>query len=180
MSDVIILDRDGVINHDSDDYIKSPEEWIPIDGSIDAIAALKHAGYRVAVATNQSGLGRGYFDLATLEAMHEKLHGLLAEHGVEIDGIFYCPHAPDDHCDCRKPKPGLLHLIRDAFDIDLEDTFFIGDSISDLKAARSVGARPVLVRTGKGERTLAKLDSNDMVPVYDDLQTFTREFLSHA
>ena len=180
MSDLIILDRDGVINHDSDDYIKSPEEWIPIDGSLDAIAALKRAGYRIAVASNQSGLARGYFDQATLDAMHDKLHALLAERGVDVDGIFYCPHGPDDHCDCRKPKPGLLHQIRDAFDIALADTVFVGDSIGDLQAARSVGARPVLVRTGKGERTLARLDPADDVAVYDDLRAFSRELLDHA
>jgi len=180
MSDVIILDRDGVINHDSDDYIKSPDEWIPIDGSLDAIAALIQAGYRIAVATNQSGLARGYFDIATLDAMHDKLHGLLAQRGVRIDGIFYCPHGPDDHCDCRKPKPGLLYQIRDKLDIDLVDTLFVGDSMGDVQAARTVGARPVLVRTGKGERTLAKLGDHPDLPVYDDLESFTRELLSHA
>jgi D-glycero-D-manno-heptose 1,7-bisphosphate phosphatase len=180
MSDVIILDRDGVINHDSDDYIKSPDEWIPIDGSLDAIASLKRAGYRIAVATNQSGLARGYFDLTALNAMHDKLHGLLAQRGVHIDGIFYCPHGPDDHCDCRKPKPGLLYQIRDALDIDLDDTVFVGDSMGDVQAARLVGAQPVLLRTGKGERTLAKLGNNPDLPVYDDLESFTREFLSHA
>lgn len=166
---LVILDRDGVINEDSDDYIKSPEEYIPIPGSLEAIARLKQAGYTVVVATNQSGLGRGYFDQNTLEAMHEKLRKMLAEVNGSVDGIFYCPHTPADNCDCRKPRPGLYHQIASHFDVSLTDVPVIGDSLRDLESARAVGAKPILVRTGKGLRTLEAGKSLEDVPVYDDL-----------
>lgn len=174
---LIILDRDGVINQDSDDYIKSPEEFIPLPGSLEAIARLHRAGYTIAVATNQSGIARGYFDLDTLNLMHEKLHQLLAACGGQIDGIFYCPHAPDDDCECRKPKPGLLLDIKARFDTVMQDVPAVGDSLRDLQAARSVGARPVLVRTGKGERTIAQAEGLEGVAVYDDLAAFVDELL---
>lgn len=166
---LIILDRDGVINEDSDDYIKSPEEYVPIPGSLEAIARLKKAGYTVAVASNQSGIGRGYFDLDALNAMHDKLKRLLAEVQGSVDGIFYCPHTPEDHCDCRKPAPGLYHQISQQFHVDLAGVPVIGDSLRDLEAARAVGAQPILVRTGKGKRTLAAAHGLEDVPVYDDL-----------
>ena len=167
---LVILDRDGVINRDSDQYIKSPEEWVPIPGSLEAIARLNHAGFLVAVATNQSGLARGLFDLDTLNAMHAKMRAQLARAGGHIDGIFFCPHGPDDDCDCRKPNPGLYQRIGTRCAIDLRGVPIIGDSLRDLEAAERVGARPILVRTGKGERTLSKLaaSSND-IEVYDDL-----------
>lgn len=166
---LIILDRDGVINEDSDDYIKSPDEYIPIPGSLEAIARLNQAGYTVVVATNQSGIGRGYFDLPTLEAMHDKLRSLLAAVHGRIDGIFYCPHTPDDQCECRKPRPGLYQQIASHFGISLAGVPVIGDSLRDIDAARAVGAKPVLVRTGKGLRTLQSGEGLDDIPVYDDL-----------
>lgn len=150
---LIILDRDGVINHDSDDYIKTPAEWIPIDGSIEAIARLHKSGWTVAVATNQSGLARGYYDRATLDAMHDKLRALLAEQQAQIGLIAYCPHGPEDDCQCRKPKTGLLEQISQHYQQPLTGTWFVGDSLRDLQAAVRVQAVPVLVKTGKGAQT---------------------------
>ena len=168
---LIILDRDGVINEDSDDYIKSPDEWVPIPGSLDAISRLNHAGYAVAVALNQSGIARGYFDLETLSAIHNKMEDMLSQIGGRIDALFFCPHGPKDGCDCRKPKPGLLTEIGNRFQTGLKDVMFVGDTVSDVKAAEAAGATPVLVRTGKGEQTLNKLSEKGMdhIPVYDDL-----------
>lgn len=166
---LVILDRDGVINEDSDDYIRTPEEYIPIPGSLEAIARLKKAGFTVVVATNQSGIGRGYFDIDTLNAMHDKLNQLLAEVGGSVDGFFYCPHAPEDHCDCRKPAPGLYQQISQQFNTELTGVPVIGDSLRDIEAAWVVGASPILVRTGKGSRTLATSEGLDDVPVYEDL-----------
>lgn len=166
---LVILDRDGVINQDSDDYIKSPEEWIPLPGSLEAIARLNQAGFTVAVATNQSGIGRGLYDLETLEAIHAKLHGLLAEQDGHIDGIFFCPHTPEEHCDCRKPAPGLLQQISEHFGVALLGVPMVGDALRDLQAARAVGASPMLVRTGKGMRTLEQGEDLEDVPVFDDL-----------
>jgi D-glycero-D-manno-heptose 1,7-bisphosphate phosphatase len=166
---LVILDRDGVINEDSDDFIKSPDEFIPLPGSLEAIARLKQAGYLVAVATNQSGISRGYLDLDTLNAMHDKLKNLLNELGASVDGIFYCPHGPDDGCECRKPKPGLYHQISQQFKMPLEGMPVIGDSLRDLEAARAVGAKPILVRTGKGLRTLEAGKGLEDVPVYENL-----------
>lgn len=165
---LVILDRDGVINHDSDDYIKSAEEWIPIDGSIEAIARLNQAGYNIAVASNQSGIARGYFTISSLNAMHEKMHEYVQLAGGHIDGVFFCPHAPSDQCDCRKPEPGLLYEIADRFSVSLDNVFFIGDSMSDINAAKNANARPLLVRTGKGQITENKLTDNS-VPVFNDL-----------
>ncbi len=181
MNKFIILDRDGVINEDSDNYIKSTDEWIPIAGSIEAINRLKKAGYRVAVATNQSGLARGFFDLKELQAMHDKMDRLLAQRGASVDGVFFCPHSPNDNCPCRKPKPGLLLQIAEQFSIDLKQTYFVGDSMVDIQAAKMAGARPVLVQTGKGLTTMAKLSGYENIPVYDNLSHFVRELLmNHA
>lgn len=166
---LIILDRDGVINYDSDNYIKSVDEFVSLPGSVEAIARLNQAGYRIAVATNQSGIARGYYDLDTLNAMHEKLRRELAEHGAGIDMIAFCPHGPDDGCDCRKPSPGMYHDIAKRFDTSLEGVPVVGDSLRDLQAAQAVNASPVLVKTGKGERTLEKGEGLDGIPVYDDL-----------
>ena len=154
---LIILDRDGVINHDSADYIKSADEWLPIDGSIDAIARLHRAGFTVVVATNQSGLARAKFDLDDLEAMHEKLTGLIEEQGAELGAIFYCPHAPEDNCKCRKPLPGLVDAIEAEFNTSAEGFYFVGDSLRDLQAAVTKGCKPILVKTGNGEKTLTQL-----------------------
>ncbi len=153
---LIILDRDGVINADSDDYIKSPAEWHPIPGSMEAIARLNQHGYRVAVATNQAGLTRGLFTMQTLNAIHHKLHQTAQASGAHIDAIFFCPHAADENCDCRKPKPGMLQAIGKRFDISLKGVPFVGDSLRDLQAGFSVGCVPHLVMTGKGQKTLAK------------------------
>jgi D-glycero-D-manno-heptose 1,7-bisphosphate phosphatase len=166
---LVILDRDGVINQDSDAYIKSPEEWIPIPGSPEAIARLKGAGYTVLVATNQSGIARGYYDLDTLAAIHRKMEQTLEAAGGSVDGIFFCPHGPDDGCDCRKPKPGLLLQIAAAFKLDLSAVPVIGDSLRDLQSADAVGARGILVLTGKGNKTAQDPELDPTVPIYDDL-----------
>jgi D-glycero-D-manno-heptose 1,7-bisphosphate phosphatase len=149
---LVILDRDGVINHDSDQYIKSPEEWIPIDGSPEAIARLNQWGYRVVVATNQSGVGRGLFDMDTLNAIHDKMRRVVTQAGGRIDAVFFCPHTNADKCNCRKPKAGMMEDIAARFRCDMADVPVIGDSLRDLQAAAAVGAQPYLVLTGKGEK----------------------------
>jgi D-glycero-D-manno-heptose 1,7-bisphosphate phosphatase len=151
---LIVLDRDGVVNHDSTQYIKSPDEWRPIPGSLEAIARLNHAGFRVVVATNQSGVGRGLYDMATLNAIHEKMHKALAQVGGRLDAIFFCPHTADSKCDCRKPKPGMLHEIGRRFGVEMTGVPIVGDGLRDLQAAEAIGAQPMLVLTGKGEKTL--------------------------
>ncbi len=154
---LIILDRDGVINHDRADYVKSADEWLPIAGSIDAIARLHKAGFTVVVATNQAGLAKGQFDLDDLEAMHEKLTQLVEEQGAELGAIFYCPHHPDDKCKCRKPMPGMVDAIEAEFNTSAEGSYFVGDSLRDLQAAVTKGCKPMLVKTGNGEKTLTQL-----------------------
>jgi D-glycero-D-manno-heptose 1,7-bisphosphate phosphatase len=153
---LIILDRDGVINDDSDAFIKSPDEWIPVPGSLEAIARLNQAGYRVVVATNQSGIARGLFNMPMLNAIHQKMHKAAQAAGADIDAIFFCPHAADDNCDCRKPKPGMLHAIAKRFDISLKGVPTVGDSLRDLQAGFVAGCQPYLVLTGKGEKTRDK------------------------
>lgn len=165
----VILDRDGVINYDSDEYIKSPDEWIPIPGSLDAIAQLNRAGFRVLVVTNQSGVARGYYDLETLDLIHEKLMRELAAVGGHIDEIFFCPHHPDDRCECRKPKVGLLYKIEEKYPITFSQTFFIGDSHVDMQAAQTVGCKPVLVLTGNGEKVLQKYPELLTIPNFPNL-----------
>lgn len=167
---LVILDRDGVINRDSDAYIKSPSEWVPLPGSLEAIARLKRAGYTVVVASNQSGVGRGLFGPSTLNGIHEKMQTALAAFGAKLDGIYYCPHRPDEQCTCRKPAPGLLQQIAAQFHVALDDVPAIGDSLRDLQAARAVHARPILVLTGKGRDTQEHLpaDFSD-TEVYPDL-----------
>lgn len=152
---LVILDRDGVINYDSDHFIKSPDEWKPIPGSLEAIAELNQAGFRIALATNQSGIGRGLFDMATLNAIHDKMHRALAQQGGRIDALFYCPHAAEDHCACRKPKPGMIEEIARRFGTDLDGVPTVGDSLRDLQAGLPLGAKPILVLTGKGLATQA-------------------------
>jgi D-glycero-D-manno-heptose 1,7-bisphosphate phosphatase len=171
---LVILDRDGVINQDSDHFVKTTDEWQPIAGSTEAIARLSEAGFTVAVATNQSGLARGHFDEPTLAAMHDKMHGLVADAGGEIAGVFYCPHGPDDGCDCRKPLPGLIDQIEQALTLSARGAYLIGDSLRDLEAGLIKGCTPILVRTGKGERTLQKLAETpvpelEQLLVFDDL-----------
>jgi len=178
MTKLVILDRDGVINYDSDDYIKSVDEWRPLPGSLEAIARLNQAGYKVAVATNQSGVARGYYDLAELEAMHDKMQALLNEMGGKVDFIAFCPHGPDDACDCRKPLPGLLHQIAAGLNVDLNGVLVVGDSLRDLESAMAVGACPVLVRTGKGGRTLARGGLPARLRVYNDLSDVVDHLLN--
>ncbi len=177
---VVILDRDGVVNFDSDAYVKSPAEWRAIPGSIAAVARLNRAGYRVAIATNQSGVGRGLFARETLDRIHARMHAALAEGGARIDVLACCPHAPDAGCDCRKPRPGLLRQIADALRVDLRGVPFVGDTLADVQAALAVGAHPILVRTGKGERSLADPRLPADVPVFADLASFTDAFLAAA
>lgn len=146
---LVILDRDGTINEDSAEFVKSPSEWQPLPGALEAIARLNHAGWHVVVATNQSGLGRGLFDVATLNAMHAKMHAMLAAVGGRIDAVFYCPHAPDEQCRCRKPEPGLFEQIGERYGVDLQGVPAVGDSARDLVAAASAGCEPHLVLSGK-------------------------------
>ena len=180
----LILDRDGVVNYDSDEFIKSPDEWHPLPGSLEAIAALNAAGYRIVVITNQSGLARGLFGHDILGAIHQKFNTLLEQKGGQIERIYFCPHGPDDHCACRKPLPGLFNQFAKDFDIKLEDIYAVGDSVRDLEAAHSAGANGVLLRTGKGEKSAQSLcalpDDNPLrhVPIYNDLASFTENLLS--
>jgi len=176
---LIILDRDGVINHDSDDFIKSPAEWEPIEDSLEAIARLNHAGYRVVVITNQSGIARGLLDVDTLTRIHSKMRRMLAQVGGKIESILYCPHGPDDECDCRKPKEGAFSELASRLRIDLTNIPAVGDSLRDLQAAKTAGAKPILVRTGKGERTLAQGVPED-VAIYDDLASVVDSLLGTA
>lgn len=184
---LIILDRDGVINHDRDDYVKSADECVPIDGSIEAIARLHQAGFTVVVATNQSGLAREKFDLDELEAIHHKLTHLAEEQGGEISAIFYCPHGPEDQCKCRKPQTGLLDAIEAEFNTSVEGVAFIGDSLRDLQAGRTKACEPILVRTGKGAAALAALQESALpddvallatLKVFDNLAAAADDLLS--
>lgn len=177
MMKLIILDRDGVINYDSDEYIKSPDEWIPIPGSLQAIAELNRAGFTIAVATNQSGLGRGYYDIYTLMEIHAKMERFLKEAGAHLDALYFCPHTPEEHCNCRKPKPGLLLQIGEYFHADLTQAYFIGDSLRDAKAALAVGAKPIFV----GHDPVAgQFAATHNIPVYPDLATAVKIFLASA
>lgn len=166
MMRLVILDRDGVINHDSDNYIKSPDEWQPIDGSLAAIARLTHAGWSVAVATNQSGIERGLFDINTLHAIHTKMANAVSDVGGRIDGVFFCPHAPNSGCRCRKPATGLLEDIAARFGRSLAGVPVVGDSLRDLQAGHAMGCDTFLVKTGKGMKTLAasKADPTKALP----------------
>ena len=166
---LIILDRDGTINEDRDDFVKSPDEWVPLPGALEAIARLNHAGWHTVIATNQSGIGRGTFDMATLNAMHLKMNQLLAKQGGRIDAVFFCPHAPDAGCACRKPRPGMLLEIAARFNAALAEVPVIGDSPRDLQAASAAGARSVLVLTGKGEQTLKAGGLPEGTEIHQDL-----------
>lgn len=171
---LVILDRDGTINEDSDSYVKSIDEWRPIDGSLDAIARLTQAGYRVVVATNQSGIARGLFDTSTLIAIHDRLQQAAAQAGGRIDAFFFCPHAADSACECRKPKPGMLLEIARRFNVSLSDVYMVGDAQRDLEAAAAAGARPVLVLTGKGRKTKSDARMPPGTEVFADLAAFAR------
>ncbi len=165
---LIILDRDGVINHDSDNFIKSPAEWEPIAGSLEAIARLNQAGYSVVVITNQSGIARGLLDVNTLASIHSKMRRMLAQVGGTVEAILYCPHSPDDNCACRKPKKGAYTELADRLRINLQHVVAVGDSLRDVEAAQAVGATPILVRTGKEEAVIAR-HLPDGAAIYDDL-----------
>lgn len=166
---LVILDRDGVINIDSAQFIKTPAEWKPLPGSLEAIARLNQNGYRVVVATNQSGVGRGLFDMDMLNQIHDKMHKALFAIGGRIEAIFYCPHAADSDCDCRKPKPGMLERISRTLNIELDGVPAIGDSLRDLQAAAAVGCLPILVLTGKGEKTQAEDNLPEGTQIFPDL-----------
>ena len=175
---LIILDRDGVINQDSEAFIKSPDEWIAIPGSLEAIARLNQSGYRVVVATNQSGIARGLFSMATLNAIHQKMHNAAQQAGAEIDAVFFCPHAADDNCDCRKPRPGLFHEIARRLDVTLKAAPTVGDSLRDLQAGFVVGCTPYLVRTGKGAKTEEKGGLPPGTTVWPNLAAVVDKLLS--
>lgn len=176
---LVILDRDGVINRESRDYIKSPEEWQPLPGALEAIARLTQAGYTVTVASNQSGIGRGLFTAKTLEDIHEKMKSAAVKTGGKIDSIFICPHKPEDGCDCRKPKPGLFHRIMAYYGEPLIRVPVVGDSLRDLEAAQAVRARPILVKTGWGEEALKQLGAKAaFTEVYPNLGSVVTQLLS--
>jgi len=175
---LVILDRDGVINQDSDQFIKNTTEWKQIPGSLNAIARLNHAGYRVVIASNQSGIGRGLFDMGAVNAINEKMYRALAQVGGRIDALFYCPHAADANCECRKPKPGMFIDIAQRFNVDLGGVPAIGDSLRDLQAAAAAGAQPMLVLTGKGARTEAAGGLPNGTPVFKDLAEAVRNIVA--
>ena len=174
----IVLDRDGVINQDSDAYIKNPDEWHAIKGSLEAIRRLNDAGYDVCVATNQSGLGRDLFSIETLAAIHQKMINELEAVGGRVQLIAFCPHHPDVGCDCRKPKPGLLQAINEQFSLDPDTTWMVGDTAKDIECARRMGIRGALVKTGKGQRELDnEVVSRETTPVFSDLSEFVNWLL---
>jgi D-glycero-D-manno-heptose 1,7-bisphosphate phosphatase len=175
---LVILDRDGVINQDSDQFIKNTTEWKPIPGSLEAIARLNHAGFRVVVASNQSGIGRGLLDMGALNAINDKMYRVLAQVGGRIDALFYCPHAADANCDCRKPKPGMFIDIAQRFNVDLAGVSSVGDSLRDLQAAATAGAQPMLVLTGKGARTKTAGGLPEGTPVFADLAEAVRHIVA--
>jgi D-glycero-D-manno-heptose 1,7-bisphosphate phosphatase len=174
---LVILDRDGVVNHDSDSYIKGPDEWRPIAGSLEAIARLNHAGYHVVLATNQSGVGRGLFEVSTLNAIHDKMHRALGQIGGRIDAIFFCPHAQEADCNCRKPKAGLLEEIARRFNVDLKGVPCVGDALRDLQAFTAVGAAPILVLTGKGAKTREEGGLPEGTQIFPDLAEAVRSIV---
>jgi D-glycero-D-manno-heptose 1,7-bisphosphate phosphatase len=175
--DLIVLDRDGVINEDSADYIKSPDEWVPIPGSIEAIAELTRAGFSIVVVSNQSGIGRGLFTLGDLETIHEKMEHCVAKAGGKLAGIYFCPHHPDELCDCRKPRAGLLERIVDELGVSLAGVPLVGDKVADLELARRVEARPILVLTGYG-RESAMEAAEAGVEIHADLAAAARALIA--
>ncbi len=178
---LVILDRDGTINADSDEYIKSAAEWEPLPGAIEAIARLNHAGWHVVVASNQAGLGRGLFDVAALNAMNAKMHKLLAAQGGRVDAVFFCPHTPDDACACRKPLPGLFEQIGERFGVDLQEVPVVGDQLRDLQAGVAAGCEPHLVLTGKGAAYRGRALPETFpagTRVHDDLGAFADHLLA--
>ncbi len=177
---LIILDQAGVINESSDTFIKSPEEWIAIPGSLEAISRLTHAGYRVIIATNQSGIGRGLLDMATYNAINDKMYRAVNQAGGRIDAIFFCPHTAADNCTCRKPETGLFAEIMQRYGVNLKSVPAVGDSLKDLQAAVAVGALPILVLTGNGEVTRSAQDLPEQTQVYDDLAALVDVLVGEA
>ncbi len=175
---LIILDRDGVINFDSDQFIKNPDEWKPIPGSLEAIARLSQSDYRVVVATNQSGIGRGLFDMSTLNAIHDKMHKACAFMGGRIDAVFFCPHTAEANCACRKPKSGMIEEISQRYNMELRGVPAVGDSLRDLEATARLGAQPYLVLTGKGCKTEAKGGLPTGTMIFPDLAAVTTHILT--
>lgn len=178
MARLILLDRDGVINVDSPAYIKDADEWIPIAGALDAIARLKREGWLVGVCSNQAGIGRGILSEGALARIHQRMAERLAEHGAALDGLRYCPHHPDDGCDCRKPRPGMLLSLMSELHADPAQTLFVGDQMKDLAAARAAGCRPVLVRTGHGAASEADARAAGVDCVVDDLAALADHLLA--
>jgi D-glycero-D-manno-heptose 1,7-bisphosphate phosphatase len=177
---LVVLDRDGVINRESPDFIRSPTEWVPIRGSLEAIAALTRGGYRIVVATNQSGVGRGLFTASMLTTIHDHMQRQIEHAGGKLAGIFVCPHHPDDGCECRKPKPGLLRQIERQFACSLAAQPVVGDSERDIRAAQAVAARSILVRTGNGRKAETALVPGDRVQIFDDLAAVARALLAES
>ena len=180
---LVILDRDGTINADSDEYIKSPGEWQPLPGALEAIARLNHAGWHAVIASNQSGLGRGLFDVAALNAMHAKMNKMLAAFGGRVDAVFYCPHLPEDKCSCRKPLPGLFQQIAERFGVDLKHVPVVGDTVRDLQAGATAGCPPHLVLTGKGAQWRGQALPADFpagTQVHDDMAAFAEWLLART
>jgi len=177
---LIILDRDGVINEDSDDYIKSPDEWIPISGSLESIGKLSQNGFRVIIITNQSGIGRKIFSIEMLHAIHKKMNAHLLQFGGVIDGIFFCPCKPEENCNCRKPKPGLYNDVSDRLQMPLKNVFCVGDKITDIQAAENAGGNPILVRTGKGKEEIDGGLIPKHIPIYDDLASFVDKIITEG
>ena len=175
---IVILDRDGVINHDRDDFVKNSLEWVPLPKAAEAIALFSPAGWRVVVATNQSGIGRGLFDMHALNAMHEKMHHLISKAGGRIDAVFFCPHKPEAGCSCRKPAPGMVLEVAERFSVKPESLWLVGDSLRDLEAVAAVGGRAILVRTGKGRKTEAAGNLPAGTPVFDDLHAAAEWLIS--
>jgi D-glycero-D-manno-heptose 1,7-bisphosphate phosphatase len=171
MIKLVVLDRDGVINEDLDHPVGKPDEWVPIEGSLDAIARLHQGGWHVAVATNQSGIGQGLIDVRTLHAIHRRMHEMVIQAGGKIDVVAFCPHTESDACDCRKPAPGMLYTISERLDIELSSVVVVGDSLRDMQAAMAAAATPIIVRTGKGQITLDNNKGLEHIPAYDNLAT---------
>ena len=174
---LVILDRDGVINYDSDQFIKTPDEWKPIPGSLEAIARLTHSGFRVVVCSNQSGVGRGLLDMASLNAINDKMYKALSPLGGRIDALFYCPHPAEANCTCRKPRPGMLEDIAKRFNIQLTGVPSVGDSLRDMQASAAAGCQPMLVLTGKGKKTQAAGGLPEGTQVFDDLAAAVRAII---
>lgn len=176
---LIILDRDGVINEDSDDFIKSPDEWRAIPGSLEAIARLTRHNYQVVVVTNQSGIGRRKFNIDALNAIHLKMHSHLTQYGGTIDAIFFCPHTPRDECSCRKPKPGLYNQVSDRLRVSLSKVYCVGDKMTDVQAIKSAGGKPILVKTGSGQKEIDDGNVPAGIPIYKSLAAFVDELISN-